>query len=287
MQTVVARNVCDMYADASQKERVSQAILGQPLEVTGETGDHAHVVTPDLYRGHVRKHAVVTLRLWNTRHLKRVSTLFAPVLIAPNKEAELLTTLVMSTVVPVVGSTRHYWRIVLPDETVGYVRKDNLGRTVKQPNRALDNGTVNGITSRAVAVSVKLVGTPYLWGGTTPYGIDCSGFTQLTYRMAGFHLLRDAYMQFADQRFEPVEQGKSFEEASLKAGDLVFFGTVNGATARVTHVGMILPDGRMVHSAGGFGVVIESREGHRLCAAYLGARRLKLNVSAAIAPHKS
>lgn len=86
----------------------------------------------------------------------------------------------------------------------------------------------------------KFIDTPYLWGGKSVFGIDCSGFVQQVYKMFGVRLLRDAYLQ--------AEQGTAVEnidQASL--GDLAFFQNENG---RVVHVGIILEKGQIVHSSG-------------------------------------
>ena len=60
-------------------------------------------------------------------------------------------------------------------------------------------------------------------GGTTPFGLDCSGLTQLAYKLSGVQLLRDAGLQFEDRRFERVEPDKTFDEADFEPGDLVMF----------------------------------------------------------------
>lgn len=86
----------------------------------------------------------------------------------------------------------------------------------------------------------KFMGTPYLWGGRSVFGIDCSGFVQQVYKMFGITLLRDAYLQ--------AEQGmlvSSIDEAKL--GDLAFFHNENG---RVVHVGIILENSQIVHASG-------------------------------------
>lgn len=81
---------------------------------------------------------------------------------------------------------------------------------------------------------------PYLWGGKSPFGIDCSGFTQMVYKLNGYKLPRDAYQQ--------VELGTplSFVEEA-EAGDLAFFDNEEG---RITHVGILLNNQQIIHASG-------------------------------------
>lgn len=91
-----------------------------------------------------------------------------------------------------------------------------------------------------VKKAILFLNAPYLWGGRTPFGIDCSGFTQMVYRLCGFQLLRDAK--------EQATQGEvlSFIEES-EPGDLAFFDNEEG---NITHVGIIMKDYKIIHAHG-------------------------------------
>jgi gamma-D-glutamyl-L-lysine dipeptidyl-peptidase len=81
---------------------------------------------------------------------------------------------------------------------------------------------------------------PYLWGGRSPFGIDCSGFTQIIYKSIGFKLPRDAYQQ------AKIGQTLSFIEES-ESGDLAFFDNEEG---KIIHVGIMLSDNKIIHASG-------------------------------------
>ena len=93
---------------------------------------------------------------------------------------------------------------------------------------------------RLVQTALLYLHAPYLWGGKTPFGIDCSGFTQLVYRLNGIPILRDASQQAT------LGEALSFIEES-EPGDLVFFDNEEGA---ITHVGIMLPDNHIIHAHG-------------------------------------
>ncbi|MFJ1430489.1 NlpC/P60 family protein [Capnocytophaga canimorsus] len=91
-----------------------------------------------------------------------------------------------------------------------------------------------------IATAMEYLEVPYLWGGRTPFGIDCSGFVQMVYKLNGIALLRDAWQQ--------ASQGEliSFIEESVP-GDLAFFDNEEG---KIIHVGILLGDNRIIHAHG-------------------------------------
>lgn len=99
--------------------------------------------------------------------------------------------------------------------------------------------TINDKTN-IVKTAFLFLNTPYLWGGKTPFGIDCSGFTQMVYKLNGYKLFRDASQQAAQG------EALSFIEES-EPGDLAFFDNAEG---NITHVGIIMEDNYIIHAHG-------------------------------------
>ncbi|WP_323789859.1 C40 family peptidase [Psychroserpens sp.] len=107
-------------------------------------------------------------------------------------------------------------------------RFDGHSSSLKQPKENL------------IKTAFTYLNAPYLWGGKTPFGIDCSGFTQMVYKLNGYHLLRDASQQ--------ASQGLalSFIEES-EPGDLAFFDNNEG---QIIHVGIIMENNYIIHAHG-------------------------------------
>jgi hypothetical protein len=113
---------------------------------------------------------------------------------------------------------------------------------IKNELYQFDGLTTPGFINKEKLIENALIflNAPYLWGGRSPLGIDCSGLTQMVYRLQGIDLPRDAYQQ------AKVGTTLSFIEES-DPGDLAFFDNEEG---KVTHVGMILEDNHIIHASG-------------------------------------
>ena len=119
----------------------------------------------------------------------------------------------------------------------------NLGLLkIKEINYKYEGTILSGKSSKIqlIKTAFMYLNTPYLWGGKTPFGIDCSGFTQMVYKLCGYSLLRDASQQ--------ATQGEvlSFIEES-EPGDLAFFDNKEGD---IIHVGIIMKDNYIIHAHG-------------------------------------
>jgi len=125
---------------------------------------------------------------------------------------------------------------VLPDYN-GSVGK--IGdRTYQYDGHSIKIGELS-IEDKLKKVCMNYMHAPYLWGGKTPFGIDCSGFTQMVYKQFGIFLKRDAWQQ--------ADQGNEIKSLNASdCGDLAFF-SKNG---KITHVGILLNDEKIMHASG-------------------------------------
>lgn len=135
------------------------------------------------------------------------------------------------------------------------------GKVAQQDNRA---GTTNTIETALHAQLVQWRGTPYLLGGNSKRGIDCSGFVQNTFQQRFASALpRTTELQ--------VREGKKISRSQLRSGDLVFFRTRRG----VRHVGIYLSDGQFIHASKSAGVTQSDMNNSYWAPRFWQARRLE------------
>ena len=121
----------------------------------------------------------------------------------------------------------------------------------------------SAVTSRIVLTAQRYLGVPYVWGGTSPGGFDCSGFTQYVFALNGVKLPRTADIQF--------EVGIPVRYEQLQPGDLVFFSTYEPGPS---HNGIYLGGGRFINASSSRGVAVDRLDNAYWSSRYLGARRV-------------
>ena len=185
----------------------------------------------------------------------------------------------------VIGFNRQWYKGIYGDK-IGYIRSDYLQLTeipyenkdsTKAPIFFID-GKSTGITPSANALSVggsstaskivatakQYIGVPYVWGGSSPSGFDCSGFTQYVFNKHGIALPRTTDQQY--------KVGSYVSRSNLKAGDLVFL--QNTYREGISHVGIYVGDGKMIHASSSKGIVISDLSSSYYTKHYYGARRV-------------
>ena len=146
-----------------------------------------------------------------------------------------------------------------PDGLIGPATYEALlGRDMPEISRGS-----SVIARRIVQTSMQYIGVPYVFGGTTPYGFDCSGYVRYVFAQAGIALPR-----MADEQYY---YGTPIATSDLRAGDLVFFSTY---TYGPSHVGIYLGDNTFINASSSRGVVIDSLGNSYWSSTYIGARRV-------------
>jgi cell wall-associated NlpC family hydrolase len=223
MNGICILSIVPVRSEPSDKaEMVTQLLFGEQVQITGEEKSWRKVrLLYDDYTGWVDSKQVISIE---EEEMKKFSE-------SPALSYDLVQIAINGTsMIPILlGSTLPFY----------HDRKIHIGKAeydfdgnAKIPLKA----DITSITEYAA----MYLNAPYLWGGRSPFGIDCSGLTQMVYKLCGIKLKRDTHQQ--------VAQGKGvINLESTRPGDLAFFRNGDG---KVTHTGILLSPNKIIHAHG-------------------------------------
>lgn len=227
----------------------TQGLLGMPLKVLDKKGDFYRVQTPDNYISWVDKGGITRMDKdefdrWNNRKKIIYTKNFGYVYADKNKDSEIVSDITLGGILKFTGLDNSFFKVEFPDKRKGFVKReeavyyDTWIYNLKPNEENVEN------------IAKSMDGFPYLWGGTSSKGMDCSGFTKMVYLMNGFIIPRDASQQI--KAGKTVDKNLDFSD--LQKGDLLFFGkkATSEKKQRVTHVAIWLGNNKQefIHASG-------------------------------------
>ena len=224
---IACSTVIPLRPEPSEKtEMLTQIMFGEHVEILDMTGNWAKVCNSfDNYEGWIDKKTLVEISEENFKQLNQKTLTVFPDLfgyvIDENKSTYLIS----------AGCT-------IPEYDLDKLNF-KIGNNIFSFDKPIKYCDCNA-RETIIKSSRLFLNSPYLWGGKNPFGIDCSGLSQIAYKMAGIRIPRDASKQV--KAGIPV----SFLE-NPKQGDLAFFDNEDGI---ITHVGLLLSSNKIIHSSG-------------------------------------
>ena len=220
-------------------EMATQVIMGTPVKILENAGEWVRVQTPDKYISYVpgnSLHKITQTEFDNWRKTKRyIVTIYQSQLIEKPYSEVTVSDLVMGNILEYKGEEGDFIKLATPDGREGYVNKSHVKEFSDWSNQEFNAELIKKVAHR-------MMGSGYLWGGTSTKVTDCSGLVKVSYFANGIILQRDASQQALTGE---IIKAEDWQKAQL--GDLVFFGSKSG---RVTHVGIYLQDGKYIHCSG-------------------------------------
>jgi cell wall-associated NlpC family hydrolase len=253
---IVNKTAAGIFATAdSSSEMVTQALLAAELTVVKQIAGWYQVKVPDGYLGWIKSEDIAPH--YASDKTKTKALIYEPLVnikTQPEVNAPTITQAPLGSLLPLARETRDWCQIILPGANYGWIPTLSMKKIIGEK-------IPRGSGQEIIATAHKLLGTPYLWGGMTQKGIDCSGLTYWAYYVNGLQLPRDADLQY--------NTGEPIFLSNLVPGDLVFFSS-NGPPP--SHVGMYLGNGQFIHASSNTnGVAISNLKDY--LTTYLGARR--------------
>lgn len=248
IKAVVKISVANLRSNPKHSAELStQATLGTPLNVYTKEDNWYLVQTPDKYLAWVDSGGIQLMNdnefaSWKLADKIIFLDTFGQALSSLTQDAPITSDLVAGNILEVTDEIKAFYKVKFPDGRIAHIEKD------KAMNYKSWLASLNPTQETLIETSKSLMGLPYLWGGTSSKGVDCSGFTKTIYFLNGLVLPRDASQQIKAGKL--IDDDKSFD--NMQPGDLLYFGKPATKTSkeRIIHVGMWIGNNEFIHSAG-------------------------------------
>jgi cell wall-associated NlpC family hydrolase len=250
-------SVCNNRANPQNAaELMTQMLLGTPIQVLKKQGGFYLVKTPDGYLSWTDGGAIKLMDKQQFEAWQKVEKLvftadYGHSFSTADVNSQRVSDLVSGNILQLIGQEKGFYKVGYPDGRIAFVPKTQVNLYQKWIKRPNPNATA------ILATAQTLLGVPYLWGGTSIKGVDCSGFTKTAYFLNGIVIPRDASQQALVGEAIDVLENDSISVAkclkNLQPGDLLFFSAakrrgINGG--RVSHTAIYMGNGEFIQSAG-------------------------------------
>ena len=240
---IINNSVANLRKNPSHSsELVSQTILGTGVSILKKKGEWYLIQTPDKYISWIDHGGIVAMskEKYDNYFASDVGVFTRPYGFSyeTKKKNKVVSDLVLGSVLKIVEIRSKHTKYEYPDGRKAWIenRLMNSISSIRGMNYSIQNLLEN---------AHSLIGVPYLWGGTSSKGFDCSGYTKSVYLMNGYILPRDASQQVKEGIL--VDNSRNWN--LLEAGDLMFFGYYKDDKLRIDHVSIWLGDGYFIQSS--------------------------------------
>lgn len=256
---VVETSTCYMrIAPDYESALETQELMGTIVEIVGESSYWREIVSPQPYKAWTTEKTLVEMTSEEIQEYKEApkymfAELYGHIYMEPSEKSQTICDLVGGDVMRMVHKNgkaviKGRWAMVmLPSGKTGWVQKSAVEELGERIDIRMGEGSGNMISRERMEAIIssahQLLGAPYLWGGMSAKGVDCSGLVRISAIMNGVLLPRNASQM--------IKCGVPVQLDQLQRGDLVFFGTAasDEKPMRVTHVGIYLGDNHIIHSS--------------------------------------
>lgn len=244
---IVTLSACNIRSrPAHSGELATQSTLGTLLKIWDRSGDWFRVQTPDGYLGWLDAGGLQLInQAEREEYLKSDRVIYLPDMgfsyAEANENSQRISDLLAGGILTRTGTQGRFTKVSYPDGRTGFV----LSKELSDWDKWLDSRTPT--PTNILADAQRMLGRPYLWGGTSGKAFDCSGFTKTVFYLNGLILPRDASQQ--------IHVGlplNTSDIGDLQAGDLLFFGraATTEQKEKITHVAIYMGDHKIIHATG-------------------------------------